>query len=250
MDERPEFLPEKYWDPEGNNAPEIVLERVAKGYNELSHLIGEKDSAVEQRVLDKIEAQRKEQLPATPEDYPLEFGDLGLPEGKTFEMPPDDELLSEFRTIAHETGLKPDVANRLLNLYGRAVLSTMPDEEAEKKALGENYEARLERVNGILAKNLPKDVYESVADAPMSAAQFRAMEELANKVSGASGSQTEQFGDTSGDSGREALETELQGLMNDPRYWRQSPGSEHIRARVTKLHEQLHGTKPYERSSG
>jgi hypothetical protein len=249
IEERPEFVPEKYWDAEGENTPESLLEKVSQGYNELSSLIGQKEEQIAERLKEQLQAEIKEGVPESPDAYELSFGDVGLPEGE-LTVKEDDELMSEFRNWAHRNGLKPDAANEALNIYGRAMVAQMPNEAEEKAKIGENYEARLERTDNILKKHLDEAAYAGISEIPLSATAFKALENIANLIAGGSQSKVDDFGETSGQSDRESLQSELSQLMNHPSYWRNTPESAHIQARVRKLHEQLHGTARYVPNEG
>ena len=92
---RPEFIPDKFWDPAAG-APKV--EDLAKSYGELEKRLGAKQEAlraeVEAELRTTIEAERTKARPAEPSAYELKVSDGILPEGVQLEWRNDDPLVA------------------------------------------------------------------------------------------------------------------------------------------------------------
>ena len=207
---RPEYVPEKYWNSERG---ETDIEKLSKGYNEIASAFGKKNEDLEADITSKVKAQMREGVPETPESYVFEPKEDLVPEGTEFKLNADNPQLQEFGKLAHEIGLSPEQYNSVVSLYVQNELALMPNKQAEAQKLGENAQARIDRVDMWSKANLSENAYQAVVGQATSGEFIMAMEELIDKSRDApldEGAQQQQ-------SGKLTL-AELQQMQKDPRY--------------------------------
>ena len=206
---RPEYVPEKYWNAERG---ETDIEKLSKGYNEIASAFGKKNEDLEAEISKKLQTDMRKDVPETAADYIFEPNPELVPEGAKFEMDKENPQLKEFGELAHEIGLSPEQYNKVVSLYVANEMAMMPDKKAETAKLGENAQARIERVDMWSKANLSDNAYAAVVGQATSGEFIMAMEELIDKTSGA----TLDGGDEK-KQGALTLE-ELQTMQKDPRY--------------------------------
>ena len=206
---RPEYVPEKYWNGERG---ETNIEALAKGYNEIASAFGKKQETLESEVSEKLKAQLREGVPETAEGYEFTPSEGLIPEGVEFKLNKENPQMKEFGTLAHEIGLTPEQYNKVVGLYVQNELALMPNKSAEVQKLGENGQARVERVDMWSKANLSETSYNALVGQAISGEFIIAMEELIDKTKDVN---LEAEGDTK--HGKLDL-NELQQMQKDPRY--------------------------------
>lgn len=167
---RPEWMPETFWR---NGAGDY--EGLAKAYNEIRSAYSGKEDAIRA----KVTAEMRTGVPENPDGYKLEVDPSWLPPGYDAKLvSPDDPLLAAAKPILHKLGAKQEDFQALTKAFVGWQLSSIPNVEKEKQALGENAEARLSAVDAFLAKNLAEPEYHALADAVMTAPGVAAIEKL------------------------------------------------------------------------
>lgn len=167
---RPAWMPEAFWDATTGSPKE-------KEFSE--HLTG----------LEKLKADdeaRRAGVPAKPEDYKIDLGDVKLPQG--VEIDQKNESFLEIRKLAHEAGLPDKVFNQIIQAYAKDVLAQGAKGqaqftaaiEARNTALGENGAKRAADLEKWVDTAYPDktqsaQIKGSIAISPVI---FKAMEEL------------------------------------------------------------------------
>jgi len=151
--ERPEIIPEKFWDTETG---EINLEDMAKSYAHLEKFATGKKEDMREAVIAELTEEARSNAPAEAKDYELPK----LVEGLNEEMVESNPLTGWWRGKCHEMGLGQEEFQDGINQYIDAFMSNQPDLESEAQKLGENVNDRLTAVNAWAQKNFPPEQYE------------------------------------------------------------------------------------------
>jgi hypothetical protein len=138
---RPAWIPETFWD-ESKHAPK------EKEFSE--HL------ASLEKLKTDTEAKRGA-IPAKPEDYKPDLGDIKLPPGR--ELDTKDPRYLALQKLAHEEGLTPAAFNKVLAIEANNVIESAKQAEAGRVArdqmLGENGAARVEALSTWIDAQFP-----------------------------------------------------------------------------------------------
>ncbi len=207
---RPEYIPEKYWDQERGTAK---VEDMGKGYIELSSKLGQRDEKIREEISAELKSKGSEGVPESPDKYDFQVEEGILPEGTEFKLDKENPVFQEFNEFAHKNGLNQNQYNAMLSLYAKNELAMRPDFAAEKQKLGDNAQARIERVDLWAKANLTESSYDSIVRNASSGEFILAMEELINKASPADiegQNDVQNIGPLTRD--------ELEAMMKDPRY--------------------------------
>jgi len=201
---RPDWLPEKFWNPDLKSPRAEVM---AKSFTELEGKFREKTDVLKAEIHAEMRA-------GAPEEYEINLSeDLKLPENVELDFGKDDPLISWFSGFAKEQGMTQDTFDKALNEYVGIEVSNMPDVESEIAKLGDHGQDRLLRVHSWLESKLSADELGSLSPLLSSASQVEALEKLM-KSSGPA--------DFEGDSGSTGLTLEeLRAMQNDPRAYQQ-----------------------------
>lgn len=169
--ERPEYIPEKFWDADAR-APR--LEDLAKSYGELERWKGTKAETLKAEAL----AALREGVPAKPEDYGFTPPAGLLPEGFEFTLDEKDPFLGAMRGVMHELGAKPEQWDKAMGAFLTWQAASMPKPAEELAKLGEGAAERVGAVDAWLAKQLPEAEYRAVAAGLTTADGVAALERL------------------------------------------------------------------------
>jgi hypothetical protein len=229
--QRPDFVPEKYWDA-AKGQPNV--EALGKGYSELASKLGQTRDQWQK----EYDGERLKARPAKPDDYALKPPAKDWPAhlvlldkapedvskleaGKTYFIPDaKDPLLGFWRQVAHKAGFSNDEFMQGIALFAEREGAKVPTEEervAANKAiyskLGENGAARADHVwRGLVAKLGENDAkaLEAYATNPATVVALESLLEKAGEKKFAPG----QGGSESGGS-----EAEARKIMAEPDYW-------------------------------
>lgn len=230
--ERPEYLPEKFWNTE-EGSPNV--EGLAKSYTEIESKFGQRASALREEIESEIKKPR-EGVPESAEGYTYELSKEGLPEGWEIQSIDDDPMLGWWRDTAFDRGMTQDEFQAGINKYMEMQVAGIPDKSAEMKSLGENAQERIDRVDLYLGKNLTEDEYNTLADFAITAEAVQVLEKLI-------GIQAEPSISTFGGepSTGSSSEDEIRAMMDDPRYWKHGEMDDAYRTKVTEMWQKLYG---------
>tara|TARA_B100000745_G_scaffold295464_1_gene239574 strand:+ start:682 stop:1470 length:789 start_codon:yes stop_codon:yes gene_type:complete len=207
---RPEYIPEKYWDDITGRAR---VEDLGKGYIELASKLGQRDDKMKEEMSTQIKAEMREGVPGTAEEYIYTPSEGIVPEGMAFNLDKENEQYVEFGKTAHNLGLNQEQFNSVMDLYVRNEMAYMPDKKAELTKLGDNGQARIERIDLWAKANLTEQSYNSVVKQATSGEFIIAMEELIRKTGS---SDLEGQGDMQKQGPLDR--GELEQMMRDPKY--------------------------------
>jgi hypothetical protein len=145
--DRPEWLPENFWDGEKN----AIKEDFGSHFNELA--------TFKQAEADRIAAMK---LPEKPEEYPLGLPeDFQFPDGITAEdiaVATDAPEFKEAQQVLHEAKVDPAVAKKLYGAFAKFKLGEVKRVNEriaeEKQKLGPDYQTRFQKADQFLSARL------------------------------------------------------------------------------------------------
>jgi len=222
--ERPENVPEKFWDSE--NA-QVDTERLLQSYKELESYNGKRMEELRASVAEEYVQTRMADRPASKDDYALPSdGPVG---DAVANVDSDDPLLGWWRETAFEAGLSQDQFNAGLTAYVNRRMSEMPNPVEEMANLGENARVRVDAVEVWSRQNLPAELFPMVAQMCSTAHGVQVMEHLINRttpvnMAAVTGSVAEQA----------PTRQDIRDMMNDPRYWDPNERDQYVK-QVEKL---------------
>ena len=192
---RPEWLPEKF------NTPEDL----ASSYSQLESKLGTSQDEMRQQLIEEFEKTAIEGRPDT-------AGDSLVPEGLDENLVNDNELFQWWANHAFENAYSQEEFEQGINMYAQALNANQPDLDAEKTALGENADARIEAVDLWSQKFFPEEYQDAILGLGASAKGIEALEFLMSQMSASS---------MAGNTGaiQPLNEGDLQSMMKDERYW-------------------------------
>tara|TARA_R100001082_G_scaffold111088_2_gene93308 strand:+ start:4204 stop:5040 length:837 start_codon:yes stop_codon:yes gene_type:complete len=206
---RPDYIPAKYWDEETGRARVADL---GNAYNELATKLGKRDEVIRDEIAKELQGKAMEGVPDSATDYSFTPTEGLIPDGLQYNIDTNNAQYKKFGDVAHEIGLSQDQYNKLFSLYVENEISLVPDKNAELAKLGDNAQARVERVDMWAKANLTDGAYDAVVQRALSGEFIIAMEELIDKTGSVSmeGNEHQSHGPLT----RQELET----MMKDPRY--------------------------------
>ena len=193
--ERPEWLPEKFNNPED----------LAKSYTELSSKLGEKEESLRDRLIEELQNEAYSNRPES-------AGDYQLPESIDESEAVDNELLKWWSEHSFENGYSQDEFAKGIEMYMSAVQGNEPDLDAEAEKLGDNSSARIEAVSLFASKFFPEETMGAIERMCESADGIIALEHIMSAL---------QDAPVASDTAPSTRLTEdsLRSMMNDPRYY-------------------------------
>lgn len=192
--ERPEWLPEKFKSAED----------LATAYSSLEGKLGQKEEEYKNAFLKELEQEAYANRPES-------AGDYELPEGIDDELASGNELLDWWSKTAFENGYSQDEFSEGINMYLNAINADVPDYDAELEKLGDNANARTEAVSLFANQMFPEEQLPAIERMCETADGVMALETIMNAM--------KQGGPaTDGTAVGMISETQLQQMMNDPRY--------------------------------
>jgi hypothetical protein len=164
---RPDYIPEQFWDAEKGEAKAGDLSAWIKRVSEL----------------EAREAERAKGVPEKPEGYaPTLPETFKAPEGVEVRIDPNDPLFVEARQFAKEQGLTQAEFSKMLAIEAKRVANEATKlaeaRKAQKEALGENGQARIDALDTKLKARLTHDEVGALWAGIATAAQVAAFEKL------------------------------------------------------------------------
>jgi len=202
-DGRPDWCPEKFWNPDVKQPRAEVM---AKAYTDLEGKIRSKTEELKAEVIKEMQA-------SAPEKYELKQPDIELPDGMELGLTEDDPLIKWFFGFAKAHGMKQEDVDGAIAEYIKNEMSTMPKLADEIAKLGDYGKDRILKVNNWLEQRLSADEISALSPVLGTAEAIQAMEKLM-KTSGPGSFEGSPPGD-------QLTLGELRNMQNDPRYWRE-----------------------------
>ena len=192
---RPEWLPEKF------NTPEDL----ASSYSQLESKLGASQDDIRAQLMEEFEK-------AAIENRPASVGDYVVPDGLDENLVNDNELFQWLANHAVENAYSQQEFEEGINMYAQALNAGQPDLDAEKAALGENADARIQAVDLWSQKFFPEEYQDAILGMGATAKGIEALEYLMGQMGSSS---------LAGNTGavQPLNEAELQSMMRDERYW-------------------------------
>ena len=197
VDERPEWLPEKFKSPEDLVSSYSALEtKLGKGQDEIRETV------------------KQEMLAESVKDRPETSGDYVLPEVIDESQAVDNELLHWWSEFCFEHGYGQDKFADGIAKYASAIQEAIPDLDSEREKLGENADARIEAVQLWANKFFDEGQMGALERLGQTSEGIEVLEKVMEALKGSSlnGSAETQSGIT---------EDDLKSMMQDQRYWKQ-----------------------------
>jgi hypothetical protein len=160
-DARPDWLSDKYKS----------VEDQAKAYNDMQTQFTRKTDDLRAEVRDEAVAEYGKTI-----GVPNSADDYAYPDGVTA---PEGDLDGDLRSWAKENNVSPDGFQKLVN---DVWMKTQPDHAAEKAALGEGADARLDKLNKWVTSNVDEVHFGSVGRIMQTADGVKFMEAMAGKL--------------------------------------------------------------------
>jgi hypothetical protein len=195
VSERPEWLPEKF------NTPEDM----AASYASLESKLGQGQNEIRAQIERELEVSALEGRPET-------AGDYELPEQINEAEAVDNEMLAWWAEHSFENGYSQEEFADGIAKYAAYMESQEPNLEAERQALGENADARIEAVDLWASKNVPEEFADQIELLGQSAKGIKMLEHLMSQSQ-----QTSPQGQFVAP--QTTNENQLKTMMQDPRYW-------------------------------
>jgi len=194
VSDRPEWLPEKFNDPAD----------LGKAYKALESKLGEKENDVRDRLMDELNQQASEGVPASSGEYELpDFVD----ETEALES----DMLKEWADHCHSNGYTHEEFQKGIEMYMNG-MGDDPDMDAEAARLGDNSDARIEAASLFANKFFPEEAMPAIERMCESADGIIALESIMNAI------KEPTLADQTGISSN-FNEVELTEMMRDERYW-------------------------------
>lgn len=194
VSDRPEWLPEKFNDPAD----------LGKAYKALESKLGEKENDVRDRLMDELNQQASEGVPASSGEYELpDFVD----ETEALES----DMLKEWADHCHSNGYTHEEFQKGIEMYMNG-MGDEPDMDAEAARLGDNSDARIEAASLFANKFFPEEAMPAIERMCESADGIIALESVMNAI------KEPTLADQTGISSN-FNEVELTEMMRDERYW-------------------------------
>ena len=151
--ERPDFIPEKFWDA---STGEINIEEFGKSYTNLEKYVGGKKDELREVIINELSEEADSERP---ESYELPK----LPEGVTEEMLADNTMAQWWKEHCDENAYSQEIYEQGINKYIDSYLDNAPNLDREMEKLGENANARLDAVNSWASSFFAPEEYEAIA---------------------------------------------------------------------------------------
>lgn len=222
-DERPEFVPETFWNAEAKG---VRVDELGKAYGQLQARFGQKNDALKAELV----AELRKDAPKTADEYVIAVDKSLVPEGyETGDFDPASPLMAEARGVLHKLGATQADMDKLVAAYIGETFAKLPNLEAERVALGENAAERLTDVQRKLAAMVTaEDERGALLQMTATAAGVKALETLLSRLG-----QTGVVGLPGGAVAGVMTPAEMTAALSDPKYNNSVLGVE-LRERVAQ----------------
>ena len=196
VEDRPEWLPEKFKTPED----------LVSSYSHLESKLGKSDEELRAALREELHQEQWADRPAT-------VGDYTIPDSLDEEAAVGDDLLNWWAQFSYDHGFGQDKFEAGIEKYVTALNGGISLEEEHEK-LGENADARIEAVKLWANQFFDDTQYEAVERLGETAQGIEALEKIMAAIN-----VTPVAGYVEASS--QLSEDELRSMMMDERYWKQ-----------------------------
>ena len=205
--ERPEHIPEKFWD---TDAGEVKVDDLAKSYINLEKFSTGKKDEMRESILAELESEAREEAPET---YELPK----LVEGITEDMVRENPMTTWWEQKCKDLALPQEMFEEGVNTWIDTIMNSGPNLDDEMSKLGENAKARIDAVTDFAQSNFPPEEFEVIANMiGSSATGISALERIMDMQKSNIG-RSAQVAQPE----RELTVSDVKQMMNDPRYFDQ-----------------------------
>ena len=138
--ERPEFIPEKFWDADRS---EPNVEALGSSYKALESKLGQRTEELGKSIREDIEKETKSNIPTN--GYELVTPDI--PEGVEVNLDPELPMVGWWNEFAQNKGLSQDDFNAGVKAFVDNAVADIPNIDTEIQSLGDNGKERVEAVD-------------------------------------------------------------------------------------------------------
>lgn len=206
--ERPDWLPEKFYDAD---AGQVRTEDLAKSYRELEGMIRKSKDELKAEL--KQEAEGEIKRPDSAAEYKVpEIQDVVVEELQ------EHPMYNWFKDYAFKNNLSQEEFANAVSQYVETQRAEQPNVETEKAKLGENADARIEYVTNWLNRHVTDPEERKLYDqATVTAEGFRSIERMIGRMGG-------RVPETSdGKVANDMTKEEIRSLMNTRKYFEGDP---------------------------
>lgn len=194
VSERPEWLPEKF------NSPEDL----ASSYSALESKLGQSEQQIRDALIQEFETEAYSNRPDS-------VGDYVIPETIDESMAGDNELFQWWANHAFENAYSQEEFEAGIEKYAEFIDAQGPDLDAERAALGENADARIEAVDLWSQQFFPEEYQDAILQIGATAGGIEALEYMMSQSGSSVGGQSQPV--------QQVNHNDLQSMMQDERYW-------------------------------
>ena len=134
--ERPDYVPEKFWDTERH---EPNIEALGSSYKSLESKLGQRTEDLTKSIREDIVKEQKANVPDG--DYELVTPDIH--EGVEVNLEPDLPLVQWWGEFAREKGLSQNEFNSGVKAFVDNAVNTITSQEQQMQELGDNAKQRI-----------------------------------------------------------------------------------------------------------
>ena len=210
---RPQWLPEKY----------KTAEEFRTGYDNLNSAFGKKNEDLKK----ELETEFFKERPESADKYELPTFDEKTP------VDPDalaaHPMVAWWREEAFKSGMSQERFQAGIKQQVALLQADMPDEEEEKKKLGENGPAMIEAISLWAGQTFSQEEWPAINKMASTAAGIKALDRIMKNMK-----QVTPPPDGDPVRGRPDDENEILALMNTPAYWSAAKRDPAVVARVDR----------------
>jgi len=148
------------------------------GYKNLQQKLGERPEIEKDKLMETFQAELRKDVPETPSHYLFDPPEGLLPEGAELSFKEDNPTMKKWQEFAHKVGLSPAQFNEATALYVENEIAMLPDVKAEMEKLGENAQARIDRVDMWVNRHLSAPSANAIVTRSSDAEFIKAIEEV------------------------------------------------------------------------
>lgn len=205
--ERPDYIPEKFWDAESGQ-PKV--KELANSYSHVEKKLGTSRDEIRAELEKEIQSKQAE---GVPESYELIIPEDIVPEGAELNVNKEDPRFQALTKIAKENNWTQEQVNEIVKLDVLAQVESYNTTQQEMAKLGERAQQRVERIYSWATANFSPDTAKVIGSLARSADDVKALEEVIAKQTGKAFHVDEASGD-----GEVLTREKLRAMRADPKY--------------------------------
>lgn len=185
--ERPNWLPEKFWDAEAGQAR---FEDLAGAYSQIEQRFMTKRDDLINEFKDEWLSEGREGVPEAADGYEVSLPDDLVPEGMEVSLENGDPLLDFWRQHCFDNKLSNETFNAGIETFLRNEIGNLPTADSVRQALGDNAKDRVQSAMQFLSANVSAATYDAIAQMPIMPPIVEAIEQISKSINGGIPSQT------------------------------------------------------------